>query len=122
MGIPEFATSGLFDNTEIDISKLATLSSEPKEKDFDTRSVITSKSFKGLNFTKKDKSKIKKEFWKKSKISQFIYVPLYNAKSYFGDYLLLTYLKYFYFLPFPNCVIELFSSNCDISKLCFKFS
>ena len=102
MGIPEFATSGLFDNTEIDISKLATLSSESKEKDFDTRSVITSKSFKGLNFTKKDKSKIKKEFWKNSKISQFIYVPLYNAKKLLWRLLITNIFEIFLFPTFSK--------------------
>ena len=37
--------------------------------DFDARSTITSKTTKGLNLTKKDKRKLKHEFWMKSKLT-----------------------------------------------------
>ena len=35
--------------------------------DFDTRSVITSKSFKGLNLKKKDKMKLRHDLWIESR-------------------------------------------------------
>ena len=34
--------------------------------DFDTRSVITSKSFKGLNLKKKDKKRLRHDLWMES--------------------------------------------------------
>ena len=65
--------SGLFNGMEIDTSCLTTTSALPGDtdshsvivggKDWDTRSAITSKSFRGLNMTKKDKHKVRHDTW-----------------------------------------------------------
>ncbi len=53
----------MFSNININLSQLQT-----QLPDFDARSVITSKSFKGQNISKKEKNKMKKEFWVQSKL------------------------------------------------------
>ena len=53
---------GIFKNINIDLGKAT------KElPDFDARSTITSKTFKGMNMTKKEKRKMKHDVWMKSK-------------------------------------------------------
>ncbi|KAI0212934.1 hypothetical protein LSAT2_002070 [Lamellibrachia satsuma] len=64
----QLPSTGLFSKVDIDLNALSKqlLSSDA---DFDTRSAITSKSMKGLNLSKKDKRKLKREFLTK-KIDQ----------------------------------------------------
>ena len=56
---------GIFRNINIDLNK-----STKELPDFDARSTITSKTFKGMNITKKEKRKMKHDIWMKSK---FVY-------------------------------------------------
>ena len=45
--------------------------------DFDTQSVVTSKTFKGMNLKKKDKKKLRHDLWMESKLLCLFEVVLY---------------------------------------------
>jgi hypothetical protein len=51
--------------------------------DDDAKTAITSKSFRGLSLKKKEKMKIKKEFWSKSEpqYASFTYIKLKEKKT-----------------------------------------
>jgi len=57
---------GLFSKVDIDLNALSK-QLPSSDADFDVRSTITSKSMKGLNLSKKEKRKLKREFLTKSR-------------------------------------------------------
>ncbi|ELU13244.1 hypothetical protein CAPTEDRAFT_209959 [Capitella teleta] len=56
---------GLFSKLDVDLNALKRQLAGGGGEDDDAKTAITSKSFRGLNIKKKEKMKIKKEFWGK---------------------------------------------------------